>query len=98
MVTEEQVREVLKNVWDPELGVNVVDLGLIYGVDINDRNVTVKMTLTTQGCPLHETMPAWVKEAVEKMEEVDNAEVEVVWSPPWNPDMMSEEAKELLGY
>lgn len=98
MVTEERVREALKGVWDPELGVNVVDLGLIYDIDIQDGVVKVKMTLTTQGCPLHESMPEWVREAVEKLEGVERAEVEVVWSPPWNPDMMSEEAKELLGY
>lgn len=97
MVTEEQVREALSQVFDPELGLNVVDLGLIYTIDISDGRVKVEMTLTTEGCPLHNTIPAWVREAVEALPGVEEAQVEVVWSPPWTPERMSAKAREELG-
>lgn len=97
MVTEEQVREALSQVYDPELALNVVDLGLIYAIDIEDGRVRVEMTLTTEGCPLHNTIPMWVKEAVEALPGVEQAEVVMVWSPPWTPERMSAKAREELG-
>lgn len=97
MVTEEQVREALRGVLDPELGVNVVDLGLVYGVAVEGGRVRVRMTLTAPGCPLHELLPAWVREAVARLEGVEEVAVEVVWSPPWTPERMSAAAREMLG-
>nr|WP_269433404.1 iron-sulfur cluster assembly protein [Limnochorda pilosa] len=91
------MREALKVVIDPELGLNVVDLGLIYGVDVNDEGkVSVRMTLTTPGCPLYATLNEQVEAAVRPLPGVRTVETELVWDPPWNPDMMSEEAKRLL--
>lgn len=97
MVQEAQVMEALKEVYDPELGLNVVDLGLIYGIDIDGPSVHVKMTLTTQGCPMHSAMVSWVKEAIAGLEGVQDVNVELVWNPPWTPDRLSDAAREQLG-
>ncbi len=97
-LTKEQVYDAIKTVIDPEVGFNVVDMGLIYDVDIDDKNnVHVKMTLSTRGCPLHQMMQQWVKEAVEKLPGVGEVTVEIVWDPPWNITMASEEVKKALG-
>ncbi|NPA82748.1 MAG: DUF59 domain-containing protein [Epsilonproteobacteria bacterium] len=97
-ITKEQVYDAIRNVIDPEVGFNVVDMGLIYDVDIDDENnVHVKMTLSTRGCPLHQMMQQWVKEAVEKIPGVGEVTVEIVWDPPWNITMASEEVKKALG-
>ncbi len=97
-LTKEQVYDAIKTVVDPEVGFNVVDMGLIYDVDIDDKNnVHVKMTLSTRGCPLHQMMQQWVKEAVEKLPGVGEVTVEIVWDPPWNITMASEEVKKALG-
>jgi len=97
MVDEATVREALKVVIDPELGLNVVDLGLIYGVETNEEGkVHVRMTLTTPGCPLYATISEQVSAAVKPLPGVTSVETELVWDPPWNPEMMSEEAKRLL--
>ena len=97
-ITKEQVYDAIRNVIDPEVGFNVVDMGLIYDVDIDDENnVHVKMTLSTRGCPLHQMMQQWVKEAVEKLPGVGEVTVEIVWDPPWNITMASEEVKKALG-
>lgn len=98
MVDEATVREALKVVIDPELGLNVVDLGLIYGVEIDEPEgrVHVKMTLTTPGCPLYATLNEQVNSAVKPLPGVRSVETELVWDPPWTPEMMSEEAKRLL--
>ena len=98
MVTKDDVIEKLKTVSDPEVGVNIVDLGLIYEVDVNDGDVRIKMTLTTIGCPLAYWLLGKVKEAVESIPDVKNVDVFVTFDPPWNPEMMSEEAKKKLGY
>ena len=98
MVTKDDVIEKLKTVSDPEVGVNIVDLGLIYEVDVNDGDVRIKMTLTTIGCPLAYWFLGKVKEAVESIPDVKNVDVFVTFDPPWNPEMMSEEAKKKLGY
>ncbi len=97
-ITKEQVYDAIRTVIDPEVGFNLVDLGLIYGADIDDENnVKVTMTLSTRGCPLHQMLTQWVKDAVERIEGVKSCEVEVVWDPPWNIDMASEEVKKALG-
>ncbi len=98
MVTKDDVIEKLKTISDPEVGVNIVDLGLIYEVDVNDGDVRIKMTLTTIGCPLAYWLLGKVKEAVESIPDVKNVDVFVTFDPPWNPEMMSEEAKKKLGY
>jgi metal-sulfur cluster biosynthetic enzyme len=100
--TEDDVRECLKQVIDPELGVDVVNLGLIYGIDLIDRedgktDVLITMTLTTFGCPLGPILTEEVNYALRDLPDLGNVEVNLVWSPPWTPDMMSEEAKDALG-
>ncbi|NPA04368.1 MAG: DUF59 domain-containing protein [Epsilonproteobacteria bacterium] len=97
-VTQEQVYDAIRTVIDPEVGFNLVDMGLIYGVDIDEENnVDVKMTLSTRGCPLHQMMQQWVKEAVERLPDVKSANVEIVWDPPWNISMASDAVKKALG-
>jgi len=97
MLDEALVLETLREVIDPELGCNVVDLGLVYSVRIDGRKVTVRMTLTTRGCPMQEQLARGVRIALLRLEPVDEAEVEIVWDPPWNPAMMSETARTQLG-
>jgi metal-sulfur cluster biosynthetic enzyme len=93
-----QVREALRNVHDPELGINIVDLGLVYGVDISDTTVHVTYTLTTMGCPIGPLIEAEIRQFVEGIDGVDTVEAEMVLRPPWSPEMMSEEAKAALGF
>ncbi|NHI03981.1 PaaD-like protein (DUF59) involved in Fe-S cluster assembly [Candidatus Nitrosotalea sp. TS] len=84
---------------DPEIPINVVDMGLIYGVNVSDDNkVDVKMTMTTRGCPLHDTLVNDVKRYVNKVSGVSSVNVEIVWDPPWTPEKMSEEGKKLINY
>lgn len=95
----EKVIEALKTVYDPEIPVNIYDLGLIYDLRISaEGNVDVDMTLTAPGCPVAEHFPSWVEDAVKMVEGINDAHVELVWDPPWNPDRMSEEAKLELGF
>src|SRR5512140_3579006 len=89
-LTEPQVLEILRQVVDPEIDCNIVDLGLIYGVAINGAKIKVQMTLTTQGCPMHESIAQGVRMALLNLEGVEDAEVEIVWDPPWHPSMMSD--------
>ncbi|MBI4758742.1 MAG: metal-sulfur cluster assembly factor [Chloroflexi bacterium] len=98
MVTKDQVMAALRGVEDPELGLNVVDLGLIYNVDIVNDNVKVEMTLTTPGCPLHDSIGRGAQAAVAKVPGVKTAEVRLVWDPPWSPSRMSDAAKKALGW
>ena len=97
MVTNEQVYEALRNCYDPELPVNLVDLGLIYDVKVDDDNVNVVMTLTARGCPAHSFISEQVREEVEKIAGVKSANVQVVWDPPWNVSRLSEAARKQLG-
>lgn len=98
MVTEEQIYDAISTVIDPEVGFNLVEMGLIYGVDIGeDGNVMVTMTLSTKACPLHQMIVQWVKEACEKVEGVNNCEVNVVWEPAWNITMAADNVKKALG-
>lgn len=97
-VFEQQIIDALRGVYDPEIPVNIYDLGLIYDVDISDdRKVSVQMTLTTPGCPVAQTFPATVECAVKCVEGVEDATVELVWDPPWTKDRMSEDALLSLG-
>ncbi|GIV02634.1 MAG: SUF system Fe-S cluster assembly protein [Armatimonadetes bacterium] len=94
-----QIVEAIRGVYDPEIPVNIYDLGLIYDIAIeNEGDVKVKMTLTAPGCPVAGILPGQVEQAVLSVEGVKSAEVELVWDPPWNPEMMSEEAKLVLGF
>ncbi len=96
-LTEEKVYEALSSVRDPELPVNIVELGLIYDVKISDENnVEIKMTLTTPGCAMASSIASQAEEALKKAG-AENILVQIVWDPPWNPDMISEEAKKKLG-
>jgi len=97
MVTQEQVFEVLRDCYDPELPVNIVDLGLVYDVAVHDDDVNVVMTLTGRGCPAHTFISESVRMRVAKIPGVKSAHVEVVWDPPWDISRMSETAKKRLG-
>lgn len=90
LFNEPIVLAALRQVIDPEIGCNIVDLGLIYGTTITGTKVTVQMTLTTPGCPMGESIAQGVQRALLGIEGVENAAVEIVWDPPWNPSMMSE--------
>ena len=95
---EEKVIAAMKSVYDPEIPVNIYDLGLIYEVNISDdRVVDVKMTLTAPGCPVAGILPGQVECAIKDVDEVKDAHVELVWDPPWTKDRMSDEAKLELG-
>ncbi|HEY6185171.1 MAG TPA: metal-sulfur cluster assembly factor [Terriglobales bacterium] len=101
-VTESDVMSALKQVYDPEIPVNIVDLGLIYGVTFqaapeDKQDVTVEMTLTAQGCPAHVQIGENVKARVEQLPGVRTASVNVVWSPPWTPERLSADARKQLG-
>ncbi len=99
MLQKEHVLEQLKTIIDPELNINIVDLGLIYDVAITGESgkVEITMTLTTPGCPLSMVFEEWIPEAVKKIEGVKEVSINLVWEPPWDPDKMSEEMKESLG-
>lgn len=96
-VTEEQVWEGLRQCYDPEIPLNIVDLGLIYEVKVENDVVNVKMTLTAQGCPAHGFIGDSVKESLKQIPGVKDATLEIVWDPPWDPSRMSEEGKRRLG-
>lgn len=96
---EEEIVKMLKTVYDPEIPVNVYDLGLIYGIDVDDeKNVTITMTLTAPGCPLADFIVEDVKMKVESIEGIKSVDVNLVWEPEWHKDLMSEEAKLELGF
>ena len=96
-VNVENVRDSLKKCMDPEVPLSIVDMGLIYGIDVTENNdVNIKMTMTTKGCPLHETMVDDVKRYAKKVSGVNNVDVEIVWDPPWTMDKVSDEAKAMM--
>ena len=91
------MRASLKQCMDPEIQISIVDLGLIYDIDITEKNdVNIKMTMTTKGCPLHETMVDDVKRYTRKVTGVNNVNVDIVWDPPWSMDKISDEAKTMM--
>ncbi len=96
-VNPDQIRDSLMQCMDPEVPLSIVDMGLIYGIDVTDNNdVNIKMTMTTKGCPLHETMVDDVKRYAKKVSGVNNVDVEIVWDPPWTMDKMSDTAKAMM--
>lgn len=96
---EKEIVSRLKTVFDPEIPVDIYELGLIYKVSVNDENnVDIKMTLTSPACPVAGSLPQEVKEKVEAIKGVSKVNIELVWDPPWDKDMMSEEAKMELGF
>jgi metal-sulfur cluster biosynthetic enzyme len=98
-VTESQVYDALKKCMDPEIPVNVVDLGLIYGVKVDSgKDVDIKMTMTTRGCPLHDTLVSDVKRYVGKINGIGNINVEIVWEPPWTLEKTNPEVRDKLGF
>ncbi len=95
---EERIVEAIRTVYDPEIPVNIYELGLIYTIEVDaDKKVSVKMTLTSPGCPVAGILPGEVQDKIEGVSGVESAEVEVVWDPEWNPSMMSEAARLDLG-
>lgn len=96
-VTLEDVREALRDVYDPEIPVNVLDLGLIYDIQVNQGQVYVQMTLTAPGCGMGPYIAMNAETRIAEIEGVKDVEVDMVFDPPWNPDMITEEGKKLLG-
>ncbi len=95
----DQVVEACRTVYDPEIPVNIYDLGLVYTIDISAENaVRVLMTLTAPGCPVAGEMPGWLAEAIEPVPGIKQVDVEITWEPPWGMDMMSDEARLELGF
>lgn len=93
-----QIRKVIKEIYDPEIPVNIYELGLIYKVEIlpeqnGVHDIDIKMTLTSPGCPVAQEMPGWVKDAIFPLEKVGDVDVEIIWEPTWDPSMMAETAK-----
>lgn len=98
-MTEEDVRNTLQNVDDPEVGVNIVDLGLVYTVDLDPDTINIQMTMTSPTCPLHAIITRNVETALrENFPQVHNVNIKMVWEPPWEPSMMSPDAKQILGW
>ena len=93
MELKEKVINEIKKIYDPEIPVNIYELGLIYDINVNQKNVSVKMTLTTPNCPVAESLPKEVKEGAMQVEEIEDVDLELVWDPPWTKDMMSDAAK-----
>ena len=93
MDLKEKVISEIKKIYDPEIPVNIYELGLIYNIDINKSDVKVKMTLTTPNCPVAESLPKEVKDSIMEIKEVSKVDLDLVWDPPWDKSMMSEAAK-----
>ena len=93
MEVKNKIIEEIKKIYDPELPVNIYELGLIYDIEVSGKKAKIKMTLTTPNCPVAESLPKEVKESVMQVEEIDEVDLELVWDPPWNKDMMSDAAK-----
>ena len=83
----------IKKIYDPEIPVNIYELGLIYDISVKDKNIKVKMTLTTPNCPVAESLPKEVKDSIMEIKGVDKVDLDLVWEPPWDKSMMSESAK-----
>ena len=93
MDVKNKIIEEIRKIYDPELPVNIYELGLIYDIKVNGRKADIKMTLTTPNCPVAESLPKEVKDAVIQVEGIEDVDLQLVWDPPWNKDMMSEAAK-----
>ena len=93
MEIKDKIIAEIKKIYDPEIPVNVYDLGLIYDVQVNKHKAKIKMTLTTPNCPVAESLPKEVKDGAMQVEGIDEVDLQLVWDPPWNKDMMSDAAK-----
>ncbi len=93
MELKEKIIEEIKKIYDPEIPVNIYELGLIYDVTVKEKNVSVKMTLTTPNCPVAESLPKEVKDSIMNVNGVEKVDLDLVWDPPWDKSMMSEAAK-----
>ena len=94
MELKEKIIEEIKKIYDPEIPVNIYDLGLIYDIKVEDKNTAkIKMTLTSPNCPVAESLPKEVKDGIMQVEGIDNVDLDLVWDPPWDKDMMSEAAR-----
>ena len=93
MEIKDKIIEEIRKIYDPELPVNIYELGLIYDIKVDGSKAEIKMTLTTPNCPVAESLPKEVKEGAMQVEGIDNVNLELVWDPPWNKDMMSDAAK-----
>ena len=93
IASEESVIDAIRTVYDPEIPVNIYELGLIYDIAVDKNNISVKMTLTSPNCPVAESLPKEVKDSIMQLEEVDKVDLDLVWEPPWDKSMMSEAAK-----
>ena len=94
MLKKDQIIEELRKIYDPEIPVNIYELGLIYDIKVKDEKIAIiKMTLTSPNCPVAESLPKEVKDGAMQVEGIDDVDLELVWDPPWNKDMMSEAAK-----
>ncbi len=97
IISQETILDLLRQIFDPEIPVNIYDLGLIYEVMVSGPNVRIRMSLTSRHCPAAQSLPATVKQAIERLPGVAGAIVEVVWDPPWSREMISEEGRKILG-
>ncbi len=97
MVTIEDVRSELKQVYDPEIPVNILDLGLIYDIAVDGATCNITMTLTSQACPEAKTIPDMVKRRVSTLDGIDQTEVSIVWEPTWSPQLITPEGRQILG-
>ena len=93
MEIKEKIIAEIKKIYDPELPVNIYDLGLIYDVQVNEKKAIIKMTLTTPNCPVAESLPKEVKDGAMQVDEIEDVDLELVWDPPWTKEMMSDAAK-----
>ena len=93
MEVKDKIITEIKKIYDPEIPVNIYDLGLIYDVQVNDKKVKIKMTLTSPNCPVAESLPKEVKDSAMQVEEVEEVDLELVWDPPWTKEMLSDAAK-----
>lgn len=97
MADNQKILELLKSVIDPEIGINIVDLGLVYDTKITDEAVSVTMTLTTPGCPMHNSITSWVENIIKHNHPDKQVFVNLVWAPQWTPDKMTDDAREQIG-
>ena len=93
MEIKDKIIEEIKKIYDPEIPINIYDLGLIYDVQVDKKKAKIKMTLTSPNCPVAESLPKEVKDSAMQLEEIEDVDLELVWDPPWKKDMMSEAAK-----
>ncbi len=93
MDIKDKIIDEIRKIYDPEIPVNIYELGLIYDIEVSGKKAKIKMTLTTPNCPVAESLPKEVKESAMQVEEIDEVDLELVWDPPWNKDMMSDAAK-----